>query len=77
MDYKCRLNVMIQVHTHNRYLFMHYVLVLIAHLFDQLAYALASYAPHAFTLVLLELVASAFFMQATIFNKCTYEPACQ
>ena len=76
MDYKCRLHVMIQVHSHNRYLFVHYA-CLIAHPFDQLAYALASYAPHAFTLVLLELVASAFFMQATIFNKCTYEPACQ
>jgi len=54
------------------------MLVLIAHPFDQLAYALASYAPHAFTLVLLELVASAFFMQTTIiFNKCTNEPAYQ
>ena len=53
------------------------MLVLIAHLFDQLSYALASYAPHAFTLVLLKLVASAFFMQTTIFNKCMYEPACQ
>ena len=35
------------------------MLVLIAHPFDQLAYTLASYASHAFTLVLLELVASA------------------
>ena len=35
------------------------VLVLIAHTFDQLVYALVSYTPHAFTLVLLELVASA------------------
>ena len=35
------------------------MLVLIAHTFDQLDYALVSYTPHAFTLVLLELVASA------------------
>ena len=35
------------------------MLVLIAHTFDQLVYALVSYTPHAFTLVLLELVASA------------------
>ena len=33
--------------------------VVMAYPFDQIAYALASYAPHAFTLVLLELVASA------------------
>ena len=32
------------------------MLVLIAHTFDQLVYALVSYTPHAFTLVLLELV---------------------
>ena len=36
------------------------MLVSIAHSFDQLAYALPSYASHAFTLVLLELIASAF-----------------
>ena len=53
------------------------MLVLTAHSFDQLAYALASYAPHAFTLVILESVANAFFMQTTIFNKCMNEPACQ
>ena len=53
------------------------MLVSIAHPFDHLAYALVSYAPNAFTLVLLKLVASAFFMQTTIFNKCMYEPACQ
>ena len=35
------------------------MLVLIARTFDQLVYALVSYTPHAFTLVLLELVASA------------------
>ena len=35
------------------------ILVLIAHTFDQLVYGLVSYTPHAFTLVLLELVASA------------------
>ena len=35
------------------------MLVLIAHTFDQLVYVLVSYTPHAFTLVLLELVASA------------------
>ena len=61
-------------------IFIHalYMLFLITHPFDQLAYALASCTPHAFTLVLLEfIVASAFFMQTTIFNKCTYEPACQ
>ena len=56
------------------------MLVLIAHTFDQLVYTLVSYTPHAFTLVLLELVASAmlqaFSMQTTTFNKCTYEPAC-
>jgi len=53
------------------------MLVLIAHPFDRLAYASASYASHAFTLVLLEVIAGAFFMQTTILNKCTYEPACQ
>ena len=53
------------------------MLVSMAHPFDQLACALASYASHAFTLVLLELIASAFFMQTTIFNKCMYESACQ
>ena len=42
------------------------MLVLIAHPVDHIAYALASCAPRAFTLVLLELVASAFFMQTTI-----------
>ena len=35
------------------------MLVLIAHSFDQLVYALVSYTPHAFTLFLLELVATA------------------
>ena len=35
------------------------MLVLIAHTFDQLVYALVSYIPHAFILVLLELVVSA------------------
>ena len=37
------------------------MLVLIAHAFDQLVYALVSYAPHAFTL---ELVASAMHFHA-------------
>ena len=35
------------------------MLVLTAYAFDQLVYALVSYTPHAFTLVLLELVANA------------------
>ena len=54
------------------------MLVLIAHTFDQLVYALVSYTPHAFTLVLLELVASAmrFPCKQQLLKKCTYEPAC-
>ena len=50
--------IIIQVHSHNQYLFMHHACFK-AHTFDQLVYALVSYIPHAFTLVLLELVASA------------------
>ena len=69
MDYKCTLHVIIQVHSHNRYLFMHHACI----------NSLCSYTPHAFTLVLLELVATqcyAFFMQTTTFNKYMYKPAC-
>ena len=77
MDYKCTLHVMIQVHSHNQY-YSCTMLVLIAHPCDQLAYALTSYAPHAFTLILLELVASAMHFSCKLqLNKCMYESACQ
>ena len=40
-------------------IYSYIMLVLIAHTFDQLVYALVSSTPHPFTLVLLELIATA------------------
>ena len=56
------------------------MLVLLAHTFDQLVYALVtcSYAPHAFTLVLLELVISAMQFsckQLLLINACMNQHA--
>ena len=54
-----------------------FILVLIAHTFDQPVYALVSYTPHAFTLVLLELVASAMYFSCKqlLINACMNQHA--
>ena len=58
-----------------------FIHVLIAHTFDQLVvYALISYTPHAFTLVLLELVASAMHFsckQQLMINARMNQHACR
>ena len=54
------------------------MLVLIAHTFDQLVYALVSYTPHVFTLFLLELVASTMLFpckQQLLINACMNQHA--